>query len=134
VRLLHVRLWQWIALALLAVLAWLVSRLLHRPLVLLANWVLAAGATQNGAMAEQSASPLRLLIAVGVFAAGGPFLWLALPVQRVLVGAEKALAIVAVTWLLLRVLDVAAMRRNLERTGKPDAYDDRVLATLRFKF
>src|SRR5207237_651308 len=39
-----------------------------------------------------------------------------LPVHRVLGGAEKAVAIVAVTWLLLRFLDVVAMRfeRRLE--------------------
>jgi len=116
-RFLEVRLWQWIALASLAGFAWVVSHVLHRPLVVLTRWVLAAGGTQDGAMADQSAAPIRLLIAVGVFAAGGRFLWLAIPVQRVLVGAEKALAIVAVTWLLLRVLDVGALRfeRRLEK-------------------
>ena len=88
----------------------------HRPLVMLTHWALAAGATENGAMAEQSAAPLRLLIAVGVFAAGAGFLWLAMPVQRVLVGAEKALAIVAVTWLLLRVLDVQRHLRAAEKS------------------
>src|SRR5262249_38731737 len=44
------------------------------------------------------------------------FLWLAVPVERVLVGAEKALAIITATWLLLRFLDVLSMRfeRQLE--------------------
>lgn len=31
-------------------------------------------------------------------------------------------------------LDVGAMRRNLEREGKPDSYDDRVIASLSVKF
>src|SRR5204863_6408740 len=69
-RFLEIRLWQWVAIVLLGALAWLVSRVVHRPLVMLTHWALAAGATENGAMAEQSAAPLRLLIAVGVFAAG----------------------------------------------------------------
>jgi MscS family membrane protein len=116
-RFLEIRMWQWIALVLVGALAWLVSRAVHRPLVMLTHWVLAAGGTQDGAMADQAAAPLRFLIAVGVFAAGARFLWLAMPVQRVLVGAEKALTIVAATWLLLRVLDVGTLRfeRRLEK-------------------
>ncbi len=31
-------------------------------------------------------------------------------------------------------LDVGAMRRNLERKGQPDSYDDRVIATLSMRF
>src|SRR6266404_5567777 len=52
-----------------------------------------------------------------VAAAGLRFLALAVPVQRFFAGAEKALAIVAVTWLVLRGLDVlmARFERRLDQ-------------------
>jgi MscS family membrane protein len=110
VRFLHVRLWQWIALVALVALAWLVSRLVHRPLVAIAGRIFTARSAGDAALAEHSAAPLQLAAGVLVFAVGLRFLALALPVERTLVGAEKAFAIVAATWLLLRALDVAAMR------------------------
>src|SRR5438445_787023 len=68
-------------------------------------------------LAEQAGGPLRFAIGLAVFAAGLRFLALAVPVQRFLAGAEKALAIVAVTWLVLRGLDVlmARFERRLDQ-------------------
>src|SRR5439155_21346 len=63
-----------------------------------------------GRFAEQAGGPLRFAIGLAVFAAGLRFLALAVPVQRFFAGAEKALAIVAVTWLVLRGLDVLMAR------------------------
>src|SRR5262249_47198126 len=84
VRFLQIRLWQWIALAALVVLAWLVSRALDRALVAAARWPLAAAATDDGTLAAQAAAPLRLALAVAIFAAGSRFLWLPPPGPPVL--------------------------------------------------
>src|SRR5439155_709353 len=60
--------------------------------------------------ARVAAGPLGFAIGLAVFAAGLRFLALAVPVQRFLVAGEKALAIVAATWLVLRGLDVLVAR------------------------
>src|SRR6185369_10358707 len=51
------------------------------------------------------------------FATGVPWLALAVPVNRIVVGAEKALAIIVLTWLVLRSLDVltAPLERRFAR-------------------
>jgi MscS family membrane protein len=54
--------------------------------------------------------PLQLPAAVTVIAAGLPFLRLPKPIYRVLVGAEHALIVLALTWLALRALDVLSAR------------------------
>src|SRR5881396_3255784 len=87
-RFLQIRLWQWIGLTLL----------------------LAARPALDGRLAEHAAGPLGFAIGLAVFAAGLRFLALAVPVQRFLVAGEKALAIVAATWLVLRGLDVLVAR------------------------
>src|SRR5213080_1716230 len=116
-RFLHIRLWQWIGLVLLVAAAWLAAQLLGRVVVDLARRLLAARPALDGRFAEQAGGPLRFAIGLAVFAAGLRFLALAVPVQRFLVGAEKALAIVAATWLVLRGLDVlmARFERRLDQ-------------------
>ena len=104
------RLWQWIGLVLLTVVAWGVSWLVRGLLVRVATAVLARRQVTDAGIAEQAAEPLRLAVALIVFSLGLRFLALALAVDRVLVGAVEALAIVMVTWLLLRVLDVLSVR------------------------
>jgi len=116
IRFLQIRLWQWIGLVLLATLAWLVSRLLRPVLIRIAQRALIR-AGRTDAHAEHAAEPLRLGIALAVFATGLPWLALAVPVNRIVVGAEKALAIIGATWLLLRSLDVltAPLERRFAR-------------------
>ncbi|HJQ75235.1 MAG TPA: mechanosensitive ion channel family protein [Gaiellaceae bacterium] len=109
-RFLQVRLWQWIALVLLSVLAWLVARLLWRPITALTRRAIVAGTTADGAMAEQLAAPLAFLVALAVFASGLKMLGLAVPAHRLFAAVTKALAIVGFTWLVLRALDVFAIR------------------------
>ena len=109
-RFLHIRLWQWIGLVLLVAAAWLAAQLLGRVVVGLARRLLAARPALDERFAEQAGGPLRFAIGLAVFAAGLRFLALAVPVQRFFAGAEKALAIVAVTWLVLRGLDVLMAR------------------------
>src|SRR5438445_532614 len=100
-RFLQIRLWQWIGLVLLVAAAWLAAQLLGRVVVGLARRLLAARPALDERLAEQAGGPLRFAIGLAVFAAGLPFLALAVPVRRFLAGAEKGLAIVAVTRLVL---------------------------------
>ncbi len=126
-RLLSIRLWQWIGLALFGVFVWLVSRLLRGVLIRGAQFVLARsdGAVSPSTLAAAIAEPLRLLLSLVVSAFGLPFLGLAVPVHRVLMGLLKSLAIVALTWLFLRILDEYAQRfeRRLDRTRHARAVD-----------
>src|SRR2546428_7699522 len=110
VRFLNIRLWQWIGLFLLVAAAWLAAKLGGRLAVGLVRRVLAARPALDGRLAEHAAGPTGLAIGLAVFATGFRFLALAVPIQRVFLGAEKALAIVAVTWLALRGLDVLMAR------------------------
>src|SRR5437870_188992 len=109
-RFLQIRLWQWIGLTLLVAAAWLAAKLLGQLALGLARRLLAARPTLDARLAEHASGPLRFAIGLAVFAAGLRFLALAVPVQRFLVAAEKALAIVAATWLVLRGLDVLVAR------------------------
>src|SRR5213594_2992396 len=117
VRFLQIRLWQWIGLALLGATAWLAAALIGRLAVGLVRRLLAARPALDERLAEYAGGPLRFAIGLAVFAAGLRFLALAVPVQRFFAGAEKALAIVAVTWLVLRGLDVlmARFERRLDQ-------------------
>jgi MscS family membrane protein len=108
---LNVELWQWIALALLTVIAliasWLIAALIERmvrPLVI--RW-------RNGLedkVDQLIAGPVHLAIAVTIFYLGSLLLGLALPVQAFFHGAAKALAIAALTWLALRLIDIGMLK------------------------
>ena len=128
-RFLQVRLWQWIGLALLAATAWLAAKLFGWLVVGLVRRLLAARPALDERLAEHAAGPLGFALGLALFATGLPFLALAMPARRVLVGAEKALAIVAVTWLVLRGLDVLMAR--FERRLDPHRHY-RAVATVPF--
>ena len=110
VRFLGVRLWQWLGLGILLAVAWLLSRLLRRLAVYAARRLLSARAGADPRFADEAVAPLQLAIAIIVFATGVRFLALALPAARLVDRALGALAIVMVTWLLLRMLDVLSGR------------------------
>jgi MscS family membrane protein len=126
-RFLSIRLWQWIGLALFGVVVWLISRLLRGILIRAVRLVLTRsdGDLPPSTLAAAIAEPLRLLLGVVLGAFGLPFLGLAVPVHRVLMGVLKSLAIVALTWLFLRILDEYAQRfeRRLDRTRHARAVD-----------
>jgi MscS family membrane protein len=109
-RLLRIRLWQWLGLALLGTVAWLVSWLARHVVVRIARVILAARGRIDSRLADSAADPIRMLIGLAIFAAGLPPLALAMPVHRFLVGMVTALTLVAFTWMILRVLDVMAAR------------------------
>jgi MscS family membrane protein len=127
VRFLGIRLWQWLALIVLLAAVWLVSGLARALVVAVVRWILGRRGEVDARMVDEVIAPLRLGVAAALFAAALPFLALALAVQRMFVGALKALAIVIVTWILLRVLDVLGGR--LERRLEGPRYA-RAIATV----
>ena len=126
IRMLRIRLWQWIGLGLLGAVAWVVSWLLRGVLIRTARFVLSRSTDEvaPGRLAAGTAEPLRLLLAVVVCALGLPLLGLAVPVHRVLGGILKSLAIVALAWLFLRILDEYAQRfeRRLDQHARDTAH------------
>jgi MscS family membrane protein len=124
IRVLEVRLWQWIGLLILLVLATAVSWVLATGVVGTVRSLLRRARTGfDDALLALAVGPLRLTLAVSVFSTGTYALGLALPVHRFFVALEKALTIVAVTWLLLRLADVLcrALERHLVAQGKATA-------------
>jgi len=121
---LEMRLWQWIAVPLCiagaALLAWAATSLLLVVARRIARR-LAPGFDET--LLRRFTGPLRLALSVGAFAAVHRWLWLALPVDRAMRGAEKGLAILALTWVLLRAVDVVAanLEDHLRRRGRASA-------------
>jgi MscS family membrane protein len=108
-RILGMQAWQWLGITGLAAIAGIVSWLVTWLLARVGHRVLArAGIDRH--VAANIRGPLQLLAAVTVIAAGLPFLRLPKPIHRVLVGAEHALIVLALTWLALRALDVLSAR------------------------
>jgi MscS family membrane protein len=111
IRFLQVRLWKWIALLLLIVVAAAVSWLVT-SLLLTSARALAQRTAFDDASLEPAVGPGRLTVAVLVFAAGTYALALPVPVYNFFAGVQQALTIFAVAWLLVRLVDVLA--RTLE--------------------
>jgi len=124
VRVFEVQLWQWIGLLLVAFLAWLLSWAVARALLgALRSLVARSEVSVDDRLLEAVAGPARLVLFVAIFSVGARPLGLAVPVHEMLVGIEKALAVVAATWFLLRGVDVAGdlVRERLERRGQAPA-------------
>ena len=108
---LQIELWQWLGLGALAVVAllcsWLFTHVIARavrPVVV--RW----RRTIEDRIEQLIAGPLRLGIGITLFISGSFLLGLALPVQAFFNGAAKALVVAAVTWLVLRLVDIGALR------------------------
>jgi MscS family membrane protein len=123
-RVLSVALWKWLALLTLVVVAyaasWLAAALivrLLRPLVRRSRTLL------DEQLLDVSVGPLRLGVAVAVFAAGTLVLPLAPSVRVLLLALERTAVMLAVTWLLLRAIDIVAgaARTGLAAGGRESA-------------
>lgn len=109
VRFLEIALWQWIGLLLTAVAAYALSWLAAAGLVrALRPIVRRSRTTLDETLLETTAGPVRLTIALLLFAGGVLALSLPITVRQVFLGLEKAVAILAVAWLAVRVIDVFA--------------------------
>ena len=117
VRLLELALWQWIALLCLV------------PAALFVAWILVASLGRlvrdlsrrtrfplAVLIAQAAAPPLRLLIALALFHAVRRVLSLALAVHPAFTLVEEMVAVVAVTWLILRVVHVGggSVRQDMQ--------------------
>jgi MscS family membrane protein len=122
--LMDVALWQWIALLVLVLAVAIVSWLLTVAIV----WVLRPLArrtdtTLDDAMLEGAAAPLRLAVAVPIFRTALVPLGLDLEVMDVISRLLSALFIVAVSWVLVRAVDVLSerIRQSLLEGGQGTA-------------
>lgn len=117
---LDVQLWQWLgvllAIAVAGVVSWLLTfvafRALH-PVVSRSEFEL------DDKLIAALAGPLRLGIAVAAFAAALQPLRLSLRAERFFAAVATALAVVAVTWLFTRLVDIfgGVLERRLARRG-----------------
>jgi MscS family membrane protein len=119
---LDVRLWQWIALALVFVLAGLLGIVFARISTWLLRTVVArTRADADDRLAELSPGPLRLLIFALVLTLAVPPLGLAVPVFRFLSLVTTGLMIIAGIWLLMRLTDVGATMIERQLLGRGQA-------------
>lgn len=114
IRFLDVQLWQWLGLLTTLLGAAIVAFVFTWPLVRLVRFFARrASAVVDDQVIPVIVGPLRLGLAIVLFAAVRPALRLPLAAQSVLGGLETVAMVVAVTWLLMRLAD--AGRRILEQ-------------------
>ncbi len=121
---LEMRLWQWIAVPTCLAGAGLLGWIVTAAFVFLARrTVRRLRPAFDDTLLRRFAGPIRLALSVAIFAAIHEPLGLALPVERTLRGVEKGLAILALTWALLRVVDVLAtsIEARLREGGRAGA-------------
>jgi len=108
---LAVELWQWIGFAILIVIAvlasWGIATLIAR---LVKPLVVRVRRGMENTLEQLIVGPVRLALAIIIFYAGSRLLALSVPVRDFLNGSAEALVIAALTWLSLRIIDVAALR------------------------
>jgi len=123
-RFLELALWQWLGLPVLLAAAVLLALLAALAASLVAGAVARRTRRRwDDLLVAGSVGPVRLLLAALFFAAGLPFLALALPVDRALEGVLTVLVVLGVTWWLLRAVGVAAQvaTERLSAAGRPGA-------------
>jgi MscS family membrane protein len=123
-RLLNLQLWQWIALLLLALCAYVVAMLVAR----MAHWMLRpivrrTHTKRDDRLLDLGLGPAQLVLAVAFFSAGHRTLGLTAAARTVLAGAEYLLILTAVSWFVLRMIDVVGdlMRERLTQRGQSEA-------------
>ena len=117
---LNVQLWQWAGLMTIVVVASLISWLLTRLLLLLLHPLVSRSESDlDDQLIAATAGPLYLAVSLAIFAMALFPLRLAPPAQRFFTALTTALAVVAVTWLLTRVVDIvgSVLERRLTRRG-----------------
>jgi MscS family membrane protein len=102
-----IALWQWLGLMTLVVLAFLISWLAANGVLALGRPLVARSQTDfDDRLLVAVLGPLRLVIGILAFHLGTLPLGLAVPARRVLTGMATALAFLALTWLVFRVIDI----------------------------
>ena len=110
-RVLEIQLWQWIGLAMVAIVSALIAWLGTLVIVRLASPILSrSGGAVDPPMVRRILTPFRLGAFVLLFSASRRGLALAQPVDARLDAIETGLLIVTVTWVLLRAIDAVGER------------------------
>jgi MscS family membrane protein len=115
---LDLALWQWLALILLALGAWLISLLVAGSAIrLLGAAVARREKTLDQRIVRLVRGPVRVIITLSLFAFGGGSLELSIGAQQWLHELEKLVLAVAATWLALRLIDLGALvlRHRMQR-------------------
>jgi len=121
-RMLRLALWQWIGLAVLLAVSWLIACIVVRPgLPLTRRVAIRAGFDVSDPTFGRAISPLRGLVGLIVFKAGESGLALPVVVQPIVVGIQKFLLVIIMTWLALRLIEVLSqvVRWRLLRRREP---------------
>jgi len=121
-RVLRLALWQWIGLAVLLAVSWLIACLVVRPgLPLTRRVAIRAGFDVSDPTFGRAISPLRGLVGLVVFKACESSLALPVVAQPIVVGIQKFVLVIIMTWLALRLIEVLSqvVRRRLLRRREP---------------
>lgn len=124
IRVLEVALWQWIGLLLVLAVAAGAAWLAVRGVTRVARPLLARiSPALHDRILHAALGPLRLGVVLALVSIGVLPLGLALPVLTLVAALQRALAIVAVAWLLVRMVDLAAsvMADQLAAAGRTAA-------------
>src|SRR5262245_50123768 len=121
-RFLSLALWQWIGLATLLGLSWLIAVIVVRPGLPLSRRVaIRVGFDVTDPTFGRALSPLRGLVGLSVFKACESALSLPVVVKPIIVGVQKFVLVIIMTWLALRLIEVMSqiVRRRLLRRQEP---------------
>ena len=121
-RVFRLALWQWIGLFLLLGVSYFIAWLLVRPgLPLTRRIMIRAGFDVSDPTFGRAISPLRGLIALAIFKAGESSLALPATVHPIVVGVQKFVLVIIMSWLALRLIEVSSqlVRRRLLRRREP---------------
>jgi len=118
------QLWQWAGLLVVAfiayVVAWCVSWLIHR---IARRIALRSESRVDDRLVDKLALPFRLLVALAIFIAGAAGLALPIGAFGVIGNLAVGMAVLLVTWLILRIIDLFAgvLQEHLEESGRRSA-------------
>jgi MscS family membrane protein len=118
VKFLEVALWQWLALPLLGLLGALLSLLFAGPVVrALSSILVRREGTLDSRVIHLVVGPIRTVMAVFIFRLGHAWMGLDVAAQQVLHTLEQLLLVVAFSWLVFRLIDLAVvvLRARAER-------------------
>jgi MscS family membrane protein len=106
---LEIQLWQWLGLLVAVLLAYLASWFIARGVVALVRPAVARSETEiDDRVLHAIIGPLRVLAGTLIFYAALPLLALSIPAQKFFGNVMKVGALLAATWLILRLIDVFA--------------------------
>ncbi|MET0850062.1 MAG: mechanosensitive ion channel family protein [Candidatus Rokuibacteriota bacterium] len=122
-RILGLALWQWIGLLVLAGVSLLIAWAVVRPgLPLMRRFLsLTRFAPTDDPALGKAVGPLRTLLALAIFRIGQPALSLPVLVLPVVSAAQQILLVVALTWMVLRFVDVTTLHARHRAIGRGDS-------------